>query len=54
MQRATIPAERLPRKAVSGFFESIQPLLEILDYLQSEFYRIFFFVIDLLTLFASV
>ncbi len=54
MQRATIPAERLPRKAVSDFFESIQPILEILDYLSNEIFRVFFFIVDLLTLVASI
>ena len=54
MHRATIPADRLPRKAVSQFIESLQPLLEIIDYFQSEIYRLFFFVIDLVTLFLSV
>ncbi len=56
MRRTTIPANRLPRQASSGFFSNItlSYLFELGAYFRDEFYRFFYFITDLLSLIAGL
>jgi hypothetical protein len=54
MHRANIQADRLPRKAASDLPSLIGPIWEFALYFRSEFYRLFYFIIDLLTLVATI
>ncbi|MCC6490099.1 MAG: hypothetical protein IT364_21615 [Candidatus Hydrogenedentes bacterium] len=55
MTRTTLRRESLPMKAqLSDFFNFVEIAGEILTYFRAELYRIFFFFIDLMTLFAGL
>lgn len=56
MRRSSIPANRLPRHAASNFFNNItlSYLFELGAYFRDEFYRFFYFIIDVLSLIAGL
>ena len=55
MTKATLRSESLPMKAqLSDLISAFEVVMQVVDYVRSEFYRIFYFVIDLMTLFAGL
>jgi len=54
MERTRIPVNRLPRTAAADPLNALAYIIELFGYFRGELYRVFFFIIDLLTLVARV
>ena len=55
MTKATLRSESLPMKAqLSDFFSALEVVGQVVEVIRYELYRAFFFIIDLLTLFAGL